>query len=181
MNKNLEVWPEKVLFNLRIQVMAPRVFPFVCIGKPYVCNVFRPSATWVGVATRTYKRDDLIRFVALEGAYYVCCIAISPSIIPSFTVLLTEKWTILLTGPSGEQGYESSHTLWWSPDIFFCLVCWFLVLREWAWPYAHECDDCFFLSLPVWAEPVAIEFDITVSAQGRLDMRHQTSPMCHVH
>ena len=44
----LKIWPQQCL-------------RYVCIGNP---NVLRPHATWVGVAMRTYKRDDL---------YPICC------------------------------------------------------------------------------------------------------------
>ena len=43
----LEIWPERNLIHtLELKIWHFKVFPYVCIGKPYVCNVLRPRATW---------------------------------------------------------------------------------------------------------------------------------------
>ena len=51
--RKLEVWWRGIVDSrLWIEVMALWSFPYVCIGKPYVCNVFRSR---VGVVMRTYR------------------------------------------------------------------------------------------------------------------------------
>ena len=61
-------------------------FKFVFIGKPCTCNVLRPHATWMGVATRTYKRDVL---------YHMC-----------WKLQYRDPALHEHVGPAGGQGYE---------------------------------------------------------------------------
>ena len=42
--------------------------PYVCIGKPRICNDLRPRSTWVGVAKRT---RELLMY-ARELMHLVC-------------------------------------------------------------------------------------------------------------
>ena len=37
----LGIWPERILIHtLELKIWHFKVFPYVCIGKPYVCNVY---------------------------------------------------------------------------------------------------------------------------------------------
>ena len=97
----LEVWRQGVLIHTsEFKLWHFEVFPYVCMGKPYVCNVFRPRGTWVGVVTRTYERDYLYPICSKLQYRMPDCIlwhtiALFLGIIPSFTVLHTE------IGPTG--------------------------------------------------------------------------------
>ena len=56
----LKDWRRGLLIHAsELKLWHFEVFPYISIGKPYICNVFRPRTTWVGVATRTHGRDDL--------------------------------------------------------------------------------------------------------------------------
>ena len=47
----LEVWRWGLLIHASgLKLWHFEIFSHVCMRKPYVCNVFRPRATWVGVA-----------------------------------------------------------------------------------------------------------------------------------
>ena len=56
----LEIWPDRILIHAFESKLRPfEVFPYVFIGKPCVCNVFRSCAMWKTGNTRAHKRDDL--------------------------------------------------------------------------------------------------------------------------
>ena len=56
----LGVWRQGLLIHAsELKLWYFEVFLYFCIGKPYICNVFRPSAMPVGVVTCTYVREDL--------------------------------------------------------------------------------------------------------------------------
>ena len=75
--------------HLRIKVMAPRVFPIMCMGKPYVCNVFTHALReWAGPCA--HKRGDHYPIcLKLHCSRSSCVTLAGPT--PSFAVLYTEK------------------------------------------------------------------------------------------
>ena len=78
-------------------------FSHVCIGKPYVCNVFCPRAMWVGVVTRTYVRDDF---------YLICSIR-------QYMEPVWLLWMYIYSYTSLIPIYR--RTVWWYSDDFFLL------------------------------------------------------------
>ena len=97
-------------------------FPYVCIGKPYVCNVsthvlhewmwpceYMNATTF----TRFAKNCNIGRLVALYSS--AMHVALSTGAIPSFAVLHTEKLAFQcakLGVGSGDKAYESSCIMW---------------------------------------------------------------------
>ena len=54
-----------LIYTLELKLQPFEVFPYVCTGKPYVCNVFRPRSTW-GVWSRAHMNVTTItRFVQI--------------------------------------------------------------------------------------------------------------------
>ena len=115
-------------FCWHLRVMVHWSFSqYVCIGKPYVCNVFRPRGTWVGVATRTYEPDDLyLIYSKLQYRVQLCSAAHRKA---SFSVCNTAKLGV----GSGDLGCTMSLVIF--GQFIFCLVYWSLKkkMKELLW------------------------------------------------
>ena len=64
-----------LIHTLELKLWHFEIFPYVCIGKPYICNISRPHTTWVGVAMRTYVCDDFYQICSksqVDGACLHC-------------------------------------------------------------------------------------------------------------
>ena len=93
----LQIWPLGILIHtLQLKLRHFEVSPYVCIGKPCICNVFRPRATW-GVGLRAHIN------------------------VTTFTQFILHRLPVCIVW----LYCTSSSTMWRFPDnsFFFCLVC----------------------------------------------------------
>ena len=95
-----------VYSRLWIKVMALWSFPYVCVEKPYVCNVFRPRATWkmgntchtrVHIRSMTFtlfaQNSTVVSMLALCGStMYVA--TLGPKKAMNLAPLFEDIWTI---------------------------------------------------------------------------------------
>ena len=80
----LVVWWQGLLIHAsELKLWHFEVFQYVCIGKPYICNVFRPCATWV-TFTRFVQNCCIGCLLALYGSSMHVAVGISSGRIPSF-------------------------------------------------------------------------------------------------
>ena len=58
---HLKIWRKGILIHtLELTLWHLEVFPYVCAGKPCLCNIFCPRAMWGAcMATHAHKRDNL--------------------------------------------------------------------------------------------------------------------------
>ena len=97
----LEIWPWGILIHtLELKLRHFDVSPYACIGKPCICNVFRPHATWgaglrahINVTTFTnfWQNWSLGCLLALYGS--ILCIQLD------YTVVSGQFFFCLVCGP----------------------------------------------------------------------------------
>ena len=95
------IWPWGILIHtLELKIRHFEVSPYVCIGKPCICNVFRPCATWgVGLCAHVYM-TTFARFV--------------------------QKWNMGIEPACTVRLYNAVCLYYvdFPDNFFFCLVCW---------------------------------------------------------
>ena len=93
----LEIWPWGILIHvLELKLRPFKVFPYVCIGKPCICNVFRPRATW-GAELRAHI--NVTTFTKCGQNWSISCLL-------------------------ALYGSTKHPAMWWFPDLFFLLSAW---------------------------------------------------------
>ena len=90
---HLEIWWNRILIHaLELKLRPFKVFPYVCIGKPCVCNVFRPRATWKTGNTHGVRYLEI--FSKLEYTLFACFVWLYCACIVVFlTIFLLSDYT----------------------------------------------------------------------------------------